>query len=274
VLPSRFAIDWGFMPMRWLSVAVLLLASSFAQSVCAQADAHGAEYTRLIHDALQEYDAGHWEEARALFARAHVLSPSARTFRALGNADFELRHYVAAVRELEAALQEARNPLSAAQRAEAHKALERARSYVGHVRVEVEPAGAELLLDGHPVEGDELTLDPGDYVLVARAQGRHDGEARFTVQGGETSTVTLHLPVDLGVRGAPESRAPAAPLARTATRDEPSAERSGSVFTRWWFWTAAGLVIAGGVTAAVIASSGSKPDHGADVTVEILGVQR
>src|SRR5262249_43441282 len=60
----------------------------------------------LIADAVAEYDAGHFEEARALFRRAQAEAPSARTLRGIGMASFELRDYVEADRALAAALGE------------------------------------------------------------------------------------------------------------------------------------------------------------------------
>ena len=38
----------------------------------------------LIGDAVAEYDAGHFQEARALFRQAHERQPTARTLRGIG----------------------------------------------------------------------------------------------------------------------------------------------------------------------------------------------
>ena len=54
----------------------------------------------LIGDAVAEYDAGHFQEARALFRQAHEKSPTARTLRGIGMCSFELRDYVEAARAL------------------------------------------------------------------------------------------------------------------------------------------------------------------------------
>lgn len=271
----------GVITMRCcLFAAQLVVLAGLAGHAHAQgaesskASGASSDYQRLIHDALQEYDAGHWAEARALFGRAHDLSPSARTLRAMGNADFELRHYVAALRELKAALDDTRNPLSAAQRNETARVIERARSYVGSVRIEVEPEDAELLLEGDRVEGRELTLDSGDYTLVARAQGYQDGEAHVSVQGGQTRTISLHLvPIDLAVKPAPDASTPA----MSAARDTPQRDtEGGSILEQWWFWTAAGVLVAGGVATVLIATHDPgerKPEHGTAGLVQVLRVQ-
>ena len=66
--------------------------------------AESRQYTSLLEEAVSEYDARRYEEARALFRKAHDISPNARTLRGIGMASFELREYVEALRALEGAL--------------------------------------------------------------------------------------------------------------------------------------------------------------------------
>lgn len=87
-----------------------------ASGDAASAHAATAEYDDAIRRAIEEFDAGHWGEARALFRRAHEISPNARTWRGLGITAFELRRYVDAVSELEAALTNTLKPLTEKQR--------------------------------------------------------------------------------------------------------------------------------------------------------------
>src|SRR6478752_515129 len=101
------------------------LAALFAVAFTASAHAQGKrKYDVTVKNAVTEYAAGNWGEARVLFARAHEMEPSARTFRGLGLCDFELRRYVEAISELEAALSDKRKPLTTAQRQEIQTALE------------------------------------------------------------------------------------------------------------------------------------------------------
>src|SRR5262245_44240118 len=100
------------MRLRFLSFACAwLLCCGWALSPRAQAQASGgdaAAYRSAVDDAVSEFAAGRFEEARALFKRAHQLSPNARTLRGLGMTAFELRAYVQAIRELRAALADTR----------------------------------------------------------------------------------------------------------------------------------------------------------------------
>src|SRR4051812_11159906 len=84
-----------------LSSAVLVVALGAASPRVAVAqDADTPQYRGLLNEAVSEYDARRYEEARALFRRAHELSPNARTLRGIGMASFELREYVEALRAL------------------------------------------------------------------------------------------------------------------------------------------------------------------------------
>src|SRR6185369_1334355 len=95
--------------------AVLIVGIVAARPrVVAAQEAETPQYRGLLSEAVAEYDARRYEEARALFRRAHDLSPNARTLRGIGMASFELREYVEALRALEGSLVDQRRPLRAA----------------------------------------------------------------------------------------------------------------------------------------------------------------
>jgi hypothetical protein len=103
------------------TLVLVLIAVSFDAPAApgVSRDAPRAEtqaYRSLISDAAAEYDAKHFAEARALFRRAHELEPSARTWRGIGMAAFELRDYVKSLRALEASLVDSRLPLIGSER--------------------------------------------------------------------------------------------------------------------------------------------------------------
>lgn len=156
------------------------------------------EYTTEVEAALEEYQRGHFEEARGLFQHAHELAPSARTLRGLGMVEFELRHYVRASELLEASLIDARKPLTDGQRAEVEKLLRRTRTFVARYTVVIEPASAEatLELDGAEVELDarrSLTISIGEHTLTVRAPGYTTLARRLDATGGEVATLPLVL---------------------------------------------------------------------------------
>jgi hypothetical protein len=154
-------------------------------------DAKDTEYRRMVKEATDDYASGDFAEAHSLFERAHRLSPNARTYRGLGLCSFELRHYVVAIDELSSALSDSRKALTPVQRSEVEELLGRAKSYVGTVTLKVMPETAQVLLDGQPIRERRLTLDPGEFHLLARAEGYRDQEVRVSVTGGESQTIIL-----------------------------------------------------------------------------------
>lgn len=200
---------------------VLALALTLTPLAVAHAQDGGPppEYRPLVDSALDEFDAGHWAEARALFERAHTMFPNARTLRGIGMAAFELRDYVAARRALEAALVETRRSLTDEQRAQVTDLVTRARVFVGDFGVGPAPEGSTLDVDGVPTtpDGDltshaTLPLAVGAHDVVLRAPDGRSARAQVTVHGGETAELSLAIGVPEPVATGPsETRAPPRP---------------------------------------------------------------
>ena len=154
---------------RATTVSLLIFFTLLIATVAATAQAAEDESTPvsvLIGDAVAEYDAGHFQEARALFRQAHERQPTARTLRGIGMCSFELRDYVEATRSLGASLRETRRPLTNEQKRHAELLLARAHTFVGRFTMKIKPANASLFVDGHPAE-----LEPDGVMLLSF--GRH-----------------------------------------------------------------------------------------------------
>ena len=246
---------------------MLVLAGTLAvpEAAAAQAPAPEAEsdrYRALIDDALAEYAAGRHLEARALFAQAHALRPSARTLRGLGLVAFELRRYAESVGYLEQALASEENPLTGTLRSDAEQLLARANGFVARVHVAVEPSHAQVRLDGANVvvaHDSPLLLDIGEHVLEAEAPGLARATRPVQVLGGETLRLALRL--------APQAAALSPAHAAATLADEPGAlahhtERPTArpLYKRPWLWVGIGAVaaVAAGVTAGLLASRSTK----------------
>jgi hypothetical protein len=178
-----------------LALIAALVAFSGAAARAADDDTPVAV---LIGDAVAEYDAGHFQEARALFRQAHDKVPTARTLRGIGMASFELRDYVEAARALGASLRDQRRPLTPEQKRHAEALLARANTFVGRFTVKIKPESASLFVDGRPAD-----VEPDGVVLLAF--GRHQLSLRCAscapaekdedveVSGGEHKTIELAL---------------------------------------------------------------------------------
>jgi hypothetical protein len=176
----------------WCLLALGLVATGSA----AHSEAQSSEsFGETIKHAVTEYDSGNWAEAHTLFAQAHELNPNARTWRGLGLASFEMRHYLSAIEELSAALSDPRKPLSSAQRREVEGVLSRAQQFVAVYQIKLDPPDAELRVENRVVqlEGGQLRLDPGDYVLVARALGYQEYRTNLRAEAGDRGELVMAL---------------------------------------------------------------------------------
>jgi hypothetical protein len=206
-----------------------------------------ADYKPTIDSAVGEFEHGNFEEAREHFARAHALFPNARTLRGLGMVEFELRNYVDAVTYLKAALRSEVKPLAGSLRSETERLLQRALAYVGSVRLRIQPNHAELSVDGFPVaepSRNELILPVGDHVLELHAEGYVSERHAIKLRGEQVLTLELQL-----TRAGIVASAGAPP--REVATDRPGTAPTPA-YKRWWLWTSVGLVLAGGITAAVL----------------------
>lgn len=234
--------------MRYAAAIAVLIAApalTFAQAPDPSgvaAENEPPEYRDLVRQGTQEFELGNYAEARSLFERAHELYPNARTSRALGMAEFELRNYRLAAQHLEQALASNVKPLAADTRPRAEELLRRARGFLGRIRIQVEPANAVVLLDGQPleaVENDESVLVVGDHVLEFRATGFASERRSIRIVDNEVQSVSVKL-------AALEEAS-----ANTSFADGEREPNRTPVYKKWWLWTTVGVVVAAGVGTAV-----------------------
>jgi Tetratricopeptide repeat len=243
-----------------LACSVLVLQLSSPQLAAGQtrgassASAEDGEYRSVIEEALAEYNRGNWEEAAALFERAHRLNPSARTLRGMGLTAYEARRYVDAIRYLADALSETRRPLTQAQRDEVSSTLERARRFVAHLRLNIGPAEAKVTINGRPAEPDakgDVTTDPGLLDVEISADGYESAlrRVRLTAGGQEELNVQLSRkrpeapPAPQVSSSVPQTAPPA------ATQPEP-VDDSNPVGTLKW--VVGGVAVAGLITGGIL----------------------
>lgn len=204
-----------------------------------------AEYQQLISDALTEYERGSWEESAALFRRAHELRPSARTLRGLGLAAYEARRYPESIRFLTEALTDSRRPLTPKQRSEVEATLERARLFVGYLRVTAVPADSVITIngqEGQPSPDGTLITDIGWVDLEIKAEGYETLNRRIRVNAGDRQELKLRLS-RLHGEGEVTARADPAPLEATAPLRSDRLEPSESPFSTWK-WVTSGFALA------------------------------
>ena len=238
-------------PRRLVSAVVVASLWFAAAASHAQPRASDSGYQDAIDRALQEYNLGHWTEAKVFFQQAHALKPSARTLRGIGLASYESRNYVEALEYLQQALASTVQPLTADMRASTTRLIALSRQFVMHAEVELEPADAELRVDGKTVQlgaDGAVLLDPGEHEFTVLAPGYETLRRRVNSEGGRQTTLHLVLAPKHGV--VPEAPLPAPPPAAAEmvpVEDSQAAEAGGSIAP----WLVAGggvaLAAAGGV---------------------------
>lgn len=215
------------------------------------------EYERAIRSAVEAFEQQRYALARSSFERAHALEPSARTFRGLGIAATAQHRYDEALRELEAALTDARSPLTPEQHQEVTELVSWIRNGLGVVQLKLDPDAARARVDGYEV-ATTAHLDPGEHKLEVRADGYKLFSDTFTLAEAERLTLRVAL-----VPVAPEP----APRLQLSAAEQPV--ESPRIYERWWFWTAIGVAVAGGVVATLVLTSdpGERPYEQSDFGV-------
>ena len=124
---------------------------------------------------------------------------------------------------------EASQTLSSAIRARASEVFEAAGySRAGRLIVDVTPGAAKVKVSGESKpdkgKGNVFTIKPGRYEVEAELSGYISAKTAAVVTGGDETRVAMVL------------------------------EKSDNLVEKWWFWTAIGAVVAGGATAAIVAT--------------------
>jgi hypothetical protein len=190
-----------------------------------------------------------WAEAVNAFENSERLRRTASVSLNLGIA----RHRLGRLLEARSALNEFLANATPAQHAEHDAEVGRLVAEigrrVGRIRLtELRPSASTVTIDGQPAvfnDAREVSVNPGPHRLRAEAEGFVTREETVPVAEGATREVALALVPVAAIAPAASTRAPAA---------EPA---SGSIVTRWWFWTGIAVVAAGAAVGVVAAT---RPD--------------
>jgi hypothetical protein len=266
---------------RWpLCVATTVLWSALLQRGHTQAqeplqrDEHvsrptSAGYEQVLDRAVEAFEAKDYARSRALFEQAFALRPNARVLRGLGISALHLEHYATAKRELTDALRDSRQPLTAAQRENVIGLLAWLQSHSGTLRLQVRPKDAHVVVDDEPLNESTLILAPGKHRVVVASDGYSAQSHSVDIAAAQEEKLEITLSPDYAQleRKPAVSAAEVASAAVVAEHITPSPLQVGpsvqsqrdrdssSVFEQWWFWTAVGLVVAGGVATTVAVTS-------------------
>jgi len=108
------------------------------------------------------------------------------------------------------------------------------RASSGLLRITSPVVGAAVALDGKPVGivPAESTVTPGSHKVALQRDGYETAETSVVLAAGEKKEV-----------------------------DVPMAQRA-PIYAKWWFWTAVGLVVLGGIATTIALTTEKSPDSG------------
>ncbi|MBX3208599.1 MAG: tetratricopeptide repeat protein [Labilithrix sp.] len=231
--------------MKRIAVLLLVLSVVLTRSPAAWADA-AEDAAALKATADELFDQGRYAEANDLYKRAYATSADPALLYNQARALESMGDYPEALDQLEAFSREAPPDVRAkVPRLEELTADLRARTATIHVTTNVPMARLYVRgKDSGTIEREAtVRARAGNAVVRVEADGYEPFARDLALPGGGSVDVNAEL-----------ERA----RARGTTPHE-----SRSLTSRWWFWTALGVLAAGGVTVGVIALTSEKaPERG------------
>ncbi len=237
-------------PWSTCAAFVVALASSTAHAGDAPSTA-AAEATRLKSEGDAAFRALRYADALRAYEASYALVANPLLHYNRGRALEALERFPDAIDELEAYERDASPELRAKTTGLAAH-LVALRQRVATVRVVVDQEGARVLFRATVVGTSPLVTPVRVNRGPARIEVEKDGFVPFVLErdlaGGQETTVRVSL----------------VPKATPAIAERPArdGDERPSVFTRWWFWTAAGAVVAGAAVVTYVATRPSPPREG------------
>jgi hypothetical protein len=232
-------------------VAVLVLVVGCARIAHADDDvAARAQSRAFFTNGAAALEDGRPGEALAYFQRAYGLYPHYATLYNIGLCQRALGRPVDSVTALMKFLDEGGEAVSAEQRTTASRLIKEGQAKIVLVTLKITPSSAKVLVDGKPLEGREVLVDPGAHAIDATAAGRQPVHHTFTAEPGARPVINLTMPRD--DEAATTSPPVVAPPddRRNAPPQPPSTPPEPSRFTTT-FWMASGIAVGALVTGGV-----------------------
>jgi hypothetical protein len=256
-------------------ISALVLVSTIARAQSLKPRVNLKQYHALVRQAVDQYDLGNYEESKVFFTEAHRVFPNARTLRGLGMVAYTMRDYVQAIPYLEDAIASKVKPLDPPLVVEARETVERARTFIGVVRVTLVPADAKLMVNASPparAADGRLMLNPGKHEIEASAAGYQSATRLVRVEPGAALQVDLALsretagPVARKTEPAGEVVASMAPPRNVLLEAEPAQQSETSVAPWIVVGVSGAVAIGGGVLLGVALNDVAVVEHSKPTT--------
>jgi tetratricopeptide (TPR) repeat protein len=246
------------------TLSVWFLLALAPSPLAAQSASEVAAARALFEEGVAAAGEARWTEALAAFERSYEIAPRSSTLLNLAGAQVELGRFVAATESYRRLIRDAgRNARERRLREQAEEALERLTPRLARLTLRIDGLGEDdaIVLDeaevAHAIVGIATPVDPGAHRVAVRRGGAEIGSASLSLAEGESSELQVILrPVGALAAAADEGAArsdeevPEGALAADAT----SREAGGDDVTLPVVLTTIGVLVVGGVVAAVLAT--------------------
>ena len=236
---------------RHLSRALVVLALSATQAVTIGAaaqdsDASARDAGKHFQRGVALYGEADYRAALVEFKRAYAQSPNVAVLYNVGETEFQLQDYAAALTTFRRYLAEAAS--SETHHAEVENNVEVLRSRVGHMNITTVPAGADVTVDDQLVGKtplDEVLVSIGHRKVIASLAGRQPVLRYVDVAAEDNVAVTLPFAAGgtVGDDGA----------LRATPAGDPSPPSHAGPALRIAGWVATGVLAGGALTFGLLA---------------------
>jgi tetratricopeptide (TPR) repeat protein len=232
-----------------LGVGVMAPAAAVAQP-----DGTVREADRHFQRGVALYVEADYRGALVEFERAYTLAPNGIVLFNVGETQYQLRDYAAALATFEHYLVEA--PVNDSHRTLAEANIKELRTRVGRLRIVTVPVGAEISIDdkvvGQTPFEKAIVVGIGQLSVRATMPGRPPVVRTVDVAAEDDVPLTIEMP---------EASAPAAKLdapAQLALTDRPATSAKDSAAWRLAGWVTTGVLAAGAITCGALAFKNSQ----------------
>jgi tetratricopeptide (TPR) repeat protein len=236
---------------RAVAVLVLTLGASLA-SAAQEPETPTHEAAKHFQRAVMLYAESAYRAALTEFRKAYALVPNVAVLYNIGETEYQLRDYAAAVTTFRRYLAESGPADTRRQQVESNVAALRAR--VGHVSITTIPPGADVAIDDKPIGKtpleDAVLVSAGLRKIAASLAGRAPITRFVDVSSDASATITLQLPP------ADSDATAGVPDLALSSDVAPVPAQSGGMgpTLRTIGWIATGALAGGAVSFALLAS--------------------
>jgi hypothetical protein len=231
----------------WTFAVVAVFATLHVTFASAQ-EASAKQASQHFQRAVALYGEADYRAALVEFRRAYVLAPNPGVLYNVGETEYQLQDYAAALTTFERFLAE--TAPGDLHRTEVESDVEVLRARVGHVSVTTSPPGADLTVDDQPAGRTPLErpllVSIGRRKIVATMAGRPPATRYLDVAADDSLALTIAVPD------------PATPPTRTESTFHPGAaaaapESHTGATLRMVGWTTTVALTAGAIVSGILA---------------------